>query len=157
MGNKWEQLLEQFRDVEPFLVENSDLSNTTQLLTLKMELAAIVDVGVHVQTRNIISAYMLKHCQTHYLQGQGRRSGVQPHQTSSNLCDEGGRKSTGEVRSSNTLIKPTGQPPRAYSNLTCGLYVCGLRIFGGLNHPELSRTFPVNMLIPSLHWFEEVL
>ena len=33
MGNKWEQVLEQFRDVEPFLVENSDLSNTTQTIT----------------------------------------------------------------------------------------------------------------------------
>ena len=68
-------------DVELFLMENSDLSNTTrsklleilqdpqQLLALKVELAAIVDVGVHMQTRNIISAYpgyTLKHCQTHW-------------------------------------------------------------------------------------------
>jgi len=53
------QVLEQFGDVEPFLQENSDLSPATRsklldilhnpqsLTTLELELAAIVDMGVH--------------------------------------------------------------------------------------------------------------
>ena len=54
-----QHVLEQFGDVEPFLQENVDLSAATrtklleilhdplQLLLLKVELAAIVDTGVH--------------------------------------------------------------------------------------------------------------
>ena len=54
-----QQVLEQFGDVEPFLQENADLSTATraklveilhdlqQLLIFKVELAAIVDVGMH--------------------------------------------------------------------------------------------------------------
>ena len=60
--SRWEimqQVLEQFGDVEPFLRENPDLSTATraklleillnpqQLLILKVELAAVVDIGVH--------------------------------------------------------------------------------------------------------------
>ena len=60
--SRWEimqQVLEQFGGVEPFLQENADLSAATrakllqilhdpqQLLSLKVELAAIVDMGVH--------------------------------------------------------------------------------------------------------------
>jgi len=60
--SRWEimlQVLEQFGDVEPFLQENSDLSPATRsklldilhnpqsLTTLKLELAAVVDMGVH--------------------------------------------------------------------------------------------------------------
>jgi len=53
------QVLEQYGDVEPFLQENSDLSPATQsklldilhnpqsLTTFKLELAAVVDMGVH--------------------------------------------------------------------------------------------------------------
>ena len=60
--SRWEimqQVLEQFSDVEPFLQENPDLSAATrakileilhdpqQLLFLRVELSAIVDMGVH--------------------------------------------------------------------------------------------------------------
>ena len=60
--SRWEimqQVLEQFGDVEPFLQDNADVSAATraklleilhdpqQLLLLKVELAAIVDMGVH--------------------------------------------------------------------------------------------------------------
>ena len=54
-----QQVLEQFGDVEPFLQDNPDfrtatraklleiLLNPQQLLILKVELAAVVDIGVH--------------------------------------------------------------------------------------------------------------
>ena len=60
--SQWEvmhQVLQQFGDVEPFLHNNEDvgpstrgklleiLSNSQQLIMLKMELASVIDVGVH--------------------------------------------------------------------------------------------------------------